>query len=332
MESNDRKIIFVIGRGRSGTTLLNKVLSAHPQIGFICNEYDYFFWFWKNHHLYDYFGGEKYWRMALDFLKSPEMQDAENCLRKEDFLIIDNFHDWLYALLAAYCPGKEYVGVKVSDLILENCEMIKAEFKEAYCLHIIRDPRDVYLSVKKMPIKDNPFYCTKYWKEVIDGVSLLSKTTAGYWEVRYEQLIKFPEQEIRAICDNLGVPFADQMLRFNKYISSSDRLPDHPLLRQSFVADNCNKWRAELSSEELFLIYAACQDKMLELGYLDASQNCQLSFFRHVWEYLSSKISHYMQLVRRRRLIHFRRRGVKAAIIARAALKLKNDGKLWNQN
>ena len=41
MASQTNKIIFILGHGRSGTTLLNKVLTAHPQIHFINWEFDH---------------------------------------------------------------------------------------------------------------------------------------------------------------------------------------------------------------------------------------------------------------------------------------------------
>ena len=48
-----RKIIFVLGHGRSGTTLLNKILCSHPEICFISEEFNDLPFFFFSDRLYN---------------------------------------------------------------------------------------------------------------------------------------------------------------------------------------------------------------------------------------------------------------------------------------
>lgn len=310
---SEKKVIFIIGRGRSGTTLLNKVLSAHPKIGFISNEVNYLYWFWQKQNYYEKYGSEKYWRMALDFSKSHGVAYRQVEVTKDKFMEIDCFRQWYFAILECYCPGKEYFGIKIADYIIENIEMIISEFNDSYCIHIIRDPRDIYLSVKKMPRNNSPYYCAKYWKEVMEATSRLKNSILNYFEIRYESLITEPERETKAICEWLKLDFSDRMMNFHQYVGN-EHLPAHKLLWQTFVPENFNKWKKELREDEISLIYAACADKMLELGYLDQKIESNISLLRRIREYAYSKASSYYGLFKFRKIFSFRMRNFKLGV------------------
>ena len=321
---NRKKIIFILGNGRSGTTLLNRVLSSHRDIGFINNEFNHLFWFWKKQPLYDRYGHEKYWEMANDFAKCFPSLSRKICLQKDVFLSVNSFKEWFAVLLDYYCPGKFIAGIKIADFFAENTSMIESEFSDSYCLHIIRDPRDVFLSIKKTPIgKISPFYSGKSWAETVKAIRSLEMAKLNYHEVRYEDLVVSPAKELESICSFLEVDFDGNMLRFYEN-PGQEIMPYHQFLKRDFVSDNFNKWRKELKSEEIMLINSGCGETMRELGYTDALTVPPIGFFRRLREFAYSKASFYRLLIKYRKVFEFRNRRYRIKTLLRLLSRQKS--------
>lgn len=301
-------MIFILGQGRSGTTLLNRILSAHPRIGFINDEFNSLYWFCKKQSSYDRYGEKKYWCMAVDFSQSFELRKRQIVLPKDVFLSIDNFYDWYQVLLNYYCPSRDYAGIKIANNTKGNLEMIKNEFIDAYCLHIIRDPRDVFLSTKRTPTgTHSPFYFGKSWLEAVGGIEKMRFVVPHYHEIYYEMLIAEPENELKNLCAWLDIEYSSKMLNFFEN-SSPKSEKYHQLLSQPIVRNNFNKWQKELSQNQLELIYAACGDKMRELGYLKDLNRFNISFFGRLTQYLYAKILFYFSIIKIGKIFFYRER------------------------
>jgi len=287
------RVIFLLGHGRSGTTLLNRVLSAHPRICFINDEFNDLPFFYNLDSSYGKYGSEKYKKMAKDFFDHPWLEMSSRDIKA------DNFKEFISKIFDSFCVDNEsdFVGVKIANNISENVDMIKKVFPEAYCIHIIRDPRDVFLSLKKTVFGlRSPFYAGKSWKDAIDDISSLKNEINNYYEIRYEGLISEPEKELRKLCKFLGIKFSKEMLSFSKDV---DRvLPHQKLLIEGFVGSNYNKWKNELTRKELELVYAGTGKKINELGYLDSPHENTISFSERLNEFIYSKISLYWKLLR----------------------------------
>jgi hypothetical protein len=152
---------------------------------------------------------------------------------------------------------------------------IKADIPDALFIHIIRDGRDVALSLSKMGgFKPSPWNqqakgllpTALYWEWMVGkGRQYGHSISADYIEVRYEELVSEP----RATLKRLG-EFLDHDLDY-------DRIQKNSLgrLRQSnssFSTENdrsgpVNRWRDKLSSHELTSIEAMIGEYLEELGY-----------------------------------------------------------------
>lgn len=103
-------------------------------------------------------------------------------------------------------------------------EWIKERFPSATLLHIIRDPRDVVVSLRTHPrfLRANhdrvatnwqhPWTeCIARWKRCIeDGIRL--RRYNNYFEVKYESLVAEPEETLKQICARTGLIFDPLML------------------------------------------------------------------------------------------------------------------------
>ncbi|CAN5438069.1 tetratricopeptide repeat protein [soil metagenome] len=183
--------IFVVGMIRSGTTLVEQILSSHPNVGAA--------------------GEQSFWLENSNALLSGGELNAR---------VADKFAERYVRLLQDIDPGKAHVVDKMPMnymiLGLIHCVLPKAKI-----IHIKRNPIDTCLSIYTTPNrarlgwggdKDNiAFNYRQYlalmahWREVLPEDSLL--------EISYEDLVTNPEIETRRMVEFCGLPWEDALLR-----------------------------------------------------------------------------------------------------------------------
>jgi hypothetical protein len=175
--------------------------------------------------------------------------------------------------------GKRFVGEKVPGYV-RRMPSLHGLFPSARFIHIIRDGRDVALSMLDWITPDSwlgrlPLWhqepvavCALNWRrEVSGGVRGRAKVGADRClEVRYENLVAAPEPVMRSVAGFLGLPFDMAMLEFHQgrtrhdpSLWSKDRwLPPTAGLRD---------WRGELSPRNQQLFEVLAGDVLTSLGY-----------------------------------------------------------------
>jgi hypothetical protein len=159
---------------------------------------------------------------------------------------------------------------------------------EARCLHLIRDGRDVMVSVRTLWFRpgDTVEACAADWSQRIARTRALGAQLSAYLEVRYEALVRSPEPTLREICRFLDLAFDPAMLAY--HTRSAARLDEHQsrydtagrlviskdarLYNQRFVKepprpDRIGRWRAELSADEARRFEAVAGEWLERLGY-----------------------------------------------------------------
>lgn len=154
-------------------------------------------------------------------------------------------------------------------------EKIKADIPDALFIHIIRDGRDVALSLSKMGgFRPFPWNRTAhgllptalYWEWMVrKGRQYGHRIPADYIEVRYEELVSQPRATLRM----LGT-FLDHDLDYDRIQKVGLGNPRES--NSSFARDNdrsrpVNRWREKLSSHDLASIEALVGEVLEELGY-----------------------------------------------------------------
>lgn len=132
--------------------------------------------------------------------------------------------------------GKRLIGDKTLAYV-RSIPTLHELWPETRFVHLIRDGRDVFLSLKGWSKtgsvagrfatwKEDPAATTAlWWKWNVrlgqqEGGSLAPEL---YHEVRYEELISEPEQTCADLCDFLGPPYDDAMLKFTSAPSPARR-------------------------------------------------------------------------------------------------------------
>jgi hypothetical protein len=159
-----------------------------------------------------------------------------------------------------------------------HIESLKAGIPNALFLHIIRDGRDIALSLKKMGgFRPLPWDRTEtpslvatalYWEWMVrNGRRGGSKFPADYTEVRYEDLILQPRETL----EKVGT-FLKHDLNYDQILKSGlGRLSEsNSSFREESGAEKINplgRWKQRLSPVSVAAIEAAVGDCLEECGY-----------------------------------------------------------------
>jgi hypothetical protein len=268
---------FVVGCVRSGTTLLQRMLDSHPQlaVGYDCHFIP------QAIRRLDTGVDPPMTRELLDEVRSfprfarlglPEAaveRAAAGARRYSEFV------GAVYAAFGAM-HRKALAGEKAPGYV-RHMEQLHALFPRARFIHLIRDGRDVALSVRdwgKGPARlelarEEPIATTALWwrRDILAGRrggELVGPQR--YMEVRYEALVRDPESALRALADFLDLPFDDRMVNYHE--GRADPRPGRSA-KAAWLAptSGLRDWRGQMSRGDLERFEALAGDVRDMLGY-----------------------------------------------------------------
>ena len=271
------EIIFLIGVGRSGTTLLQSMLHAHPEIYF-CRETHF-----VKQYISKEVSGRRYRskdieRLRKDILSDPLLSEYSEKLLKGIAGCqygADNKYisACVFAHLGRSLSNKRYFGDK-DPMNVNYLPQIKTAFPDARIIHIVRDPRDVIHSRIKSEWgsrRSTTWHCAEYGysieKSRNEGPILFGK---NYTEVKYELLLEDTEAELRRLCEFLCLEFSSEMLNYERKAASL--LRGDEMKWKSNVLNPVDKgrigaWKKGLSPGQLAVTEAVLGGIIEKLGY-----------------------------------------------------------------
>lgn len=278
---NDKKDgpIFIVGSPRSGTTLLQYILRAHPRICLPTGESGFFIPLYRNRHAYGNLSSIESIRNLLIDMQSHNRDFLDGDLHgikfDPDELSIE-FHaigiNSVSRIIAsvfdknAKAEGKVRWGDKTPYYALHLPTLLEM-FPNAQIIHLIRDGRGVAWSLmdRKHDFKVyNAYHAGKYWQQYVEAArssgQMLGDQT--YLEARYEDLLENPEIELQKICQFLGETYSPALLSYKKPPETT-----HTLLHKPLQKDNSDKWRRRMTQQQIRIFESAAGDTLKEFGY-----------------------------------------------------------------
>jgi hypothetical protein len=266
--------VFIVGRGRSGSTLLQAMLDAHPDLaippethlvpalGHRRRRYERRPGFDQDRFLDDL---TRHWGFPALGMSRERAADA---IRRA---APASTADALRATFAAYAArwGKAGYGDKTPINVL-HMPLLAGLFPEARFVHIIRDGRDVALSYRDRRGMGLVEAAYRWRRDVRAGRRAGRRLGPGrYHEVRYEALVRDPEGVLGEVCRFLELPFDPRMLRpqevAERVIPSSTRAW-HPHLGEP-PTEGLRSWQRQMPPGEVALFEGIAGDLLEELGY-----------------------------------------------------------------
>ena len=275
-------LFFIVGTGRSGTTLLQAMLASHSRLD-IPPETKFF---QRHDPIEPRFGGDPLPADRLNdwienYFASQDWADVgmvrsevEPRMRASDRSAAGLFLSILVAWQSR--SGKSRVGEK-SPLHCKFVERIAAVFPRAKFIHIYRDPRDVVVSMRTMDwthgsLRDQ----ARNWRKILDDHLRLSAKLPPsiYTGVRFETLVAQPEAELRRLCAFLGEEFEPAMLNFHERPLAGFHEREMGWkdgTRQPLSAASIGRYRQHLSPRQIAQVERIAGPTMVRLGYQPVS-------------------------------------------------------------
>lgn len=256
--------IFVVGVGRSGTSLVQSMLAAHSQLAFPPETQFVRRYVGRRRLARAYArGGVAALRTVLesDHRLHRLHLDLGRVLARYAGGVVFSEADLYEALLTAYAEthGTPRVGDK-DPRCVEFLPLLARHWPDAQIVHVVRDPRDVLASKKKAAWSRHRSVLTHVFA---NRVQLRAGRRNGrrlygprYNEVVYEALLADPTAVLRDLTGRLGLPYEEGMLQFSGAAESLVAADEMAWKRETLgplLPANCGKWRRELSTWEAAL-------------------------------------------------------------------------------
>ena len=264
--------VFFVGSGRSGTTLIREIFNAHSELA-IPDETHFVTMLAKHRWLYERPGEPfKTDRLLKDLSKYEQfrrMLDPRAAARALTDPPPVDYPDAIRRLYAAYAAGegKSRYGDKTPRYCLET-PLLATLFPEARFVHVIRDGRDVALSVRQVSFgPDTLGGAALYWRNRALATRRFGEVLDPdrYCEYRHEELLDDTEGVVRRLCDFLDLRFEPAMLTYHERIAPREEA-HHPHVHKP-PTKGLRNWRTELETEEVRLVELLVGDALDELGY-----------------------------------------------------------------
>ena len=266
------RLVFVVGVGRSGTSLLQSMLAAHSKVAFLP----------ETSFVRRYVFPRTLQKQNSDEGSGRVVRTLEGDVRVQHLGIdcqqfVDSVDDKTPLDLGLYLKivknysvdGASFVGDKDPRLV-ELLPLVHTYFPDSFVIHMVRDPRDVLVSKQKASwSRSRPWWQHAFANRVqFDlGQSNGHQLFAGRYHVLvYEKLLSEPQNVLSNLCGRLGIPYENRML--SEFGDAAKRLVRQDELQWKhettgpLLTKNTGKWRDALSPFQLAMTERLCQTNM----------------------------------------------------------------------
>ena len=295
------EIAFIVGMGRSGTTLLSSMLNSNPSV-VSTPENEFIVFAWQSFKNKD-FGcpavcDEFVSLFNFNFNKVISIWKPGEKLRSDmQQHSIQTFADACKLVYLNYpFVNKNPAGIKC--IVDKNpayslyLDKLNVTFPDARYILLVRDFRDNVLSRKKYADSETSIYelaasWNFYYDKIFDSIHALK---LNYQLLKYEDLVKDPEATLKKLCSFLSVDYTPGMLNYqdlskkikehvkeNKEEQVYDKINKmHANLDNKVNISRVNAYENELSAEEIAILDYVCSGYGKQFGYLEKGQETKM--------------------------------------------------------
>jgi hypothetical protein len=278
---------FVVGVNRSGTTLLRLMLDAHRELAVPP----------ETHFIPDVVkacragaGPDEVLAFLTAYRRWPDFRlDADELGRRLRALAPFDAGGALRAFYGLYAEGagKPRWGDK-TPRYTRKMPLIERTLPEARFVHLIRDGRDVALSLMEVHFgPDDVRGAAERWTQWIEQARRHGERVRHYLELRYEDLIADPQAILGRICEFVELPWDPAMLdyheraagRLDEIVRDFDRASGGPPIPADVRAhqhrhvsqppreDRVARWRREMPAADQAAFEEVAGGLLTSLGY-----------------------------------------------------------------
>ncbi len=232
---NKLPFFYILSMGRSGSTLLEFILDAHPNVN-IPLESRFII------HLYSKYHKKKKWtdndkkEFIKDLYKDKKLNDFWNFDKEklEKDVLNTSTNISFFSLCRIITLNYVSFFEKKNITIQGNKNPIYALWtdvlyqlnKDAKFIHLVRNPMGVVASQKKLG-NTKTSYLAYRWNLMNNKIETIKqKNPQNFLTIKYEDLLNSPEKTIKEVCQFLKIDFTEEMLNYHVIINKQRDLID----------------------------------------------------------------------------------------------------------
>ena len=272
--------VFVVGSGRSGTTLVRRLLVASDQL-FIPAEtvvlgptirrirkLAYLRWpdlvkqtlaSFEYHDVFADLEVASLRPLVADMMKVPRNERS-----------LARLLDSMYSFIASQFERTE---VRWGDKTPDNVywlDDLHSVFPSAQFVNVVRDGVDVVSSFLAADLYQDVAAAAHRWVVTTRAAERFELNHPdSVFTIRYERLVTDPESELEAVCRFLGLRYTSAMLDLGdlSHMPDLDRHESLVQVKRPVFADSIGRGRRQLSPSDSDIMRPIIEDRLVELGY-----------------------------------------------------------------
>lgn len=232
--------IFLVGCGRSGTTLLQCLIAAHSDIFSIPESkfFQYLIPTYEPRRLMFGLTSQQFYPWIIQFCEDMGHPELASSWSKYPLPIAWQAEKFVHDLDRITRQSGYHIWLEKSPKHLHYLKYVERYVPDVKIIHLVRSGTDVvaslYDAARKYPQKWGYEHgtieqCVQRWLTDIQ-VTQQYLAKPNHTLVRYESLVANPEQSMRDLCDFLAIPFEPTMLEDYKVTAQ-------PLMKNRY--ENC---------------------------------------------------------------------------------------------
>jgi hypothetical protein len=289
-ELKDIPFFYILSMGRSGSTLLEFLLDAHPNVN-IPLESRFII------HLYYKYSSRTNWtiddkknfiadlykdKKLISFWKIDKRQLENDILNTASTVTFFELCRIITANYISFYP-KEKIKIQGSKNPIYGLwsEVLYQLNEQSKFIHLVRNPMGVIASHKKLG-KTNLSYYAFRWQFMNGKIERLkTKTPQSFITITYEELTNNPNESIISICQFLGINFLNEQLNFYEIIrqqkvfldtnNEKEKLEKFDTHLKNLVNPIDTKigesWKTTLNSKEINMVNYITEKTAMKYGY-----------------------------------------------------------------
>lgn len=271
---------FVVGAHRSGTTLLRLMLSSHPRL-YLPPESEFIPAFFDRSpsrtldrtESRRILGKIFQLRFVREWRGAPP--DIDDLVPEGETITPARLVDALFTAYAWQHGAARWADK--TPTYTSHIDLLHCIFPRARFIHLIRDGRDVALSVLdtwgRRAHVDLVFAARTWKRRTTDARRSAGRLPPELMiELRYEDLVVDPEPQLRRICRFLDEDYHPKMLQF--HLTAEETILEggfHDAVRHPLSTKRIDRWRKEMAPSDLRVFEAIAGSTLTALGYEGAS-------------------------------------------------------------
>jgi Sulfotransferase family len=226
--------------------------------------------------------------------------------------------------------GKRRWGDKTPHYV-HHIEHLLRLWPRARFIVLVRDGRDVALSLRRMPFGPNNAWAAAQWwaRGIRAGARAQGEHPDAVLTIRYEDLAERPHDEVRRLCSFVGLSYADDMLAL-EHVDPARIVPDQaawfPTLFNGINTSAVGRWRREMGRRDQRIFAALAGAELEQLGYdVERVSGPALSARQERWFHYHNELMRNVNFLRLR-LVQERGRELRFALARRLRDPVKRAG------